>query len=116
MLEVLLAPLFGLVGVPGGEMLHPVAEARFQPVVQRHVVRPSIARMSHGVQPEAVHRRPCERCLVAICFHPVPPEPAHHERERQPLADERCEDDREREQLDQAALREVGGQGEGRRQ
>ena len=68
--------------------------------------------MSYGVEPEPVHRRPRERCLVAIGIHAVPAEPAHHQRERQPLADEGREDDREREELDQVALREVGGQGE----
>ena len=96
-LLVLQASLLGFLGVPGRQVLHAVAEARFQPIVQRHVVRPAIAGMAHCVQPEAIHRRPRERCFVAICFHAVPAEPAHHERERQPLADEGRQDDRERE-------------------
>ena len=96
-LDALLAPLGGLVGVLGREVLRPVPQARTR------AGRGAAAWPGHGrarsldlVEARLVGGRARQRRLVAVELDAVPARPAQDERQRQPLADERDEDHRER--------------------
>ena len=118
MLDALLAPLGGLVGVLGGEMLRSIPEPALQSVEQGLVVRPRHPGAGDLVQPRLVRGSPRSISLVgrAVELDPVPAGLAEDERERESLSDKGDQDHSEREQQDQVPFRECRRQREGRRE
>ena len=100
-LDPLLAPLGGLVGVLGREVLRCGPAGRTPADREAAGGRPVGAGALDLVEAGLVGGLARKRLLVAVELDAVPAGPANQPRQRQPLADERHEDDRERHQQDE---------------
>ena len=115
-LEALLPTLGRLVRVLGRKVLAAIAEAGLEAVEERLMAGPVRSRALDLVEASLVGGRPCARSLVALDLGAVPADAPDEERQCQPLAHERDEDDPERQEQDEVPFREVRRQGERRRQ
>ena len=98
-LDALLVPLGGLIGILGGEVLGAVAQPRFEPVEERLVGRPLVARAFHLVQAGLVRSRSRDASPRPRRALRRPKRPsAGPIGKRQALPDERDEDHHEREE------------------